>query len=120
MLRECLPSFFDELQKISEDLMTPAVVPETTGNGAPASPWTRRKGFKKIEKVIPKEASAKDLLRKAMTSYKSVKQRAGDAAIKTYVALPHPVKKVLTSRAVMDPSDVSGSVALRSLFGGFS
>jgi hypothetical protein len=120
MLRESLPSFFDELGKIAEDLMNPAVVADSASvDGPPAAPWTRRRGFKKIEKVIPKEAAAKDLLRKAVTSYKGIKRKAGDAALKTYVALPHPVRKALTNPSAMDPSDVATSTAIRSLFGGF-
>jgi len=55
-----LPGLFDELDKIAEDLMTPAVTAESNlVQGPPASPWTRRRGFRKLEKTtVPKETGA--------------------------------------------------------------
>jgi hypothetical protein len=55
-------AFFDELEKISSDLMNPAVVSDSAVvDGPPPTPFTRRKGFRKLEQVGPvKEAGVVD------------------------------------------------------------
>lgn len=60
MLPATRRALFDELEKISSDLMTPAVVSDSAAvDGPPPTPFTRRKGFRKLEKVGPvKEAGA--------------------------------------------------------------
>jgi hypothetical protein len=64
MLPATRRAFFDELEKISSDLMTPAVVSDSaTVDGPPPTPFTRRKGYRKLEKVGPvKEAGAKEMM----------------------------------------------------------
>lgn len=57
--------FFDELEKISSDLMTPAVSAESnTVEGPPASPFMKRKGYKKLENAsaLAKEAGFKEIV----------------------------------------------------------
>lgn len=123
-----LSSFFDELTKIGEDLMTPAVVAESnTVDGPPAAPWTRRRGYRKLSRTIEGEGAAINkqagIFSRFASSYRTAKTHASkakkavdDAALKTFVAMPHPVQKALTDPRLMDPSDQSTGIATKSIF----
>src|SRR5512140_929463 len=124
MLRSSLPAFFDELEKIGEDLMTPAVTAESNlVDGSPAAPWTRRKGYRRLASTVARErpdlnkqAGVFDNFRK---TYRFGRVQAGKArravehhALKGFVALPEPVQKALTDPRIMDPADqTTGTVA---------
>lgn len=85
MLQASIPAFFDELRKIAAsadgDLMNPAVVSDSAiVDGPPASPFTRRKGYRKLEHVGPvKEAGIKNIARKVLGKGKVVGKKAVDA-----------------------------------------
>ena len=73
---QLLRAFRDELEKIATagDLMTPAVVSDSaTVDGPPATPFTRRKGFKKLEQTLPKEAG----ILKGKVDVRRIMQQAG-------------------------------------------
>lgn len=127
-MRERVPFFFAELSKISEDLTTPAVTAESNlTQGPPAAPWTkpvatwtRRRGYKKLEKVIEKEAGLASWLRLARMKSGRVQRSANQMAIKGYVSLPEFAQKGIqhTQNLVAGPhadsSDPSGSVLAQS------
>jgi hypothetical protein len=129
MLRPYLPSFFSELEKISEDLMTPAVASDTSSaDGAPAAPWTRRRGYRRLSQTAAGEGpnlnkqagllsrfSYSAPYRIAKTQVGKAKEVMNRAALKTFVSMPHPVQKVLTDPRIMDPSDQSAGVATTTL-----
>jgi hypothetical protein len=104
-----LPAFSDELKKIASDLMTPAVVSDSAAvTGPPATPFTRRKGYKKLEPVIEKEAAVNlsKLIRRSKTLSKRVSKVPEKLSIKTYEKLPGPAKDML-HQVVQNPADWS-------------
>lgn len=113
MLPATRKALFDELAKISSDLMTPAVVSDSAVvDGPPPTPFTRRKGFRKLEKVGPvKEAGAKELAARAGAKVKRVgwalKQglkHPGPASGVLYHELPGPVRKGVEMVVGSDPA----------------
>ena len=127
MLRPSLPAFFNELEKIGEDLMTPAVTAESNlVDGPPAAPWTRRKGYRKLSSTLARErpnlnkqAGVFDNIRK---SYRFGRLQVSKArrgvehhALKTFAAMPAPVQKALTDPRIMDPADQSTGLAVGNL-----
>lgn len=131
MVRSSISSFFDELDKIATagDLMSPAVVSDSaTVDGPPATPFTRRKGYSKLEKqqVIKEAGIGRDFLDWAKRRHQQVKGIVGKvgqhydnaagavdrAVTKGYVKLPHKVQKVVSHPALWEPSDPSAGVAL--------
>ena len=127
-MRSCVPSFFDELTKISEDLMTPAVTAESaTVDGPPAAPWTRRKGYRRLANPMAREApnlskQASGILdfaraqRAAKIGLGKTQQLVGHASRKAFGAMPRPLQQVVTNPRLLDPSDPSGGMAARHLF----
>lgn len=123
-------AFFDELRKIATagDLMTPAVVSDSaTVDGPPATPFVKRKGYKKLEQTFPKEAGLlKNVMTWANERTKKLKgkavaahDKAGDAirapSIKLYQAMPKPVQKAVTDPGLMDASDSRAGAAAQGL-----
>lgn len=113
-------AFFDELTKIA-DLMTPAVVSDSNVvDGPPATPFVKKKGYKKLEQTFPKEAGlGRDMLawmkwkqRKAQRVAGKMNNAALTASIKVHQKLPAPVQKALTNPTMMDPSDPSAGAAI--------
>jgi len=127
MVRPYLPSLFDELTKISEDLMTPAVTAESNiQDSTPAAPWTRRRGYRRLANPLARERPDINKQAGVLSAFTSKYQQArlqaakakklvGDAALKTYVKMPHPVQKALTSQTMLDSSDPTSAIAGRSL-----
>lgn len=111
-----LNGFFDELDKIA-DLMTPAVISDSaTVDGPPATPFTKRKGYKKLEEVQTKEAAlGKDFL----AWFRKHKEKADNAylkaGIKTYQAIPEKVRPLVTDPMLTDPSDMRGGLAAKTI-----
>ncbi len=111
-------AFFDELTKIGTagDLMTPAVVSDSAVvDGPPATPFARKRGFKKLEQVshLSKEAGlGRDFLawahrarRKTGKTVAKIDEAQRNLGIKAYMKMPEPVQKAVTNPMVMDPSD---------------
>lgn len=108
-MRRRLPYFVDELNKIATDLMTPAVVSDSAAvTGPPATPFTRRKGYKKLEPVVEKEAAVNlsRVLRRSKVLSKRVAKVPENLSIRTYEKLPGPAKDIL-HQAVQNPADWS-------------
>jgi hypothetical protein len=106
-----LPSFSDELIKIATavDLMTPAVVSDSAAvDGPPATPFTRRKGYRKLTQTGPvKEASLRDFFhasKKHAKKLKKIPEAVNNKLIEGYVKAPGPVKAVLDD-VVQNTSD---------------
>ncbi len=127
MLRPFLPSFFSELEKISEDLLTPAVVSDSaTVDGPPAAPWTRRKGYRRLNKTVANEgpnlnkqagvlSEFAKRFRLMRSHFGKAKRIADTTALKTYMNMPEPVQKILTNPKLLDPSDPSSGTAAKNL-----
>lgn len=103
-LASYLPSFQDELSKIATagDLMNPAVVSDSAVvDGPPATPFTRRRGFKRTEQVFPKEGGVdiRNLLRKP-------KLRYDEMGRKLYTKAPRHLKDIY-QQALQNPADWS-------------
>lgn len=114
-------ALFDELGKIATagDLMNPAVVSDSAiVDGPPAIPFTKRRGFRKLERFGPvKEAGVRDFLnagrirlvnktkRVAMLARHGVKN-PGAAAATLYSSELGPLKPLLDA-AISDPSSVA-------------
>ena len=114
-------ALFDELEKIATagDLMNPAVVSDSAiVDGPPATPFTRRKGFRKLERVGPvKEASVRDFLnngrirlvnktKRLTTIAKHGLKSPGAAAATIYASELGPLRP-LVDAAMSDPSSVA-------------
>lgn len=121
-------ALFDEILKIAEgtgDLMNPAVVANSaTVDGAPAKPFTRRKGYRRLAVQLDKEAGAfKDALQmlrdrsrlvtqKTMKHVEKLDDAYREASIKVYGKMPEPARKVVDkTNAVMADPDQTGSAA---------
>lgn len=120
MLRPSLPAFFDELEKISGELIEPAVVANSDAvSGPPATPFAQRRGYKKLERTLEKDAGLGEDFRrwrrKAQVAAGRTSQAATNASIKVYTALPGPVQKAVTNPTLTDPSDPSGGIALKGI-----
>lgn len=108
-LRSYVPALADELKKIATDLMTPAVVSDSAAvTGPPATPFTRRKGYKKLEPVVEKEASVdlSKLIRRSKVLSKRVAKVPEKLSIKTYEKMPSVAKDML-HQAAQNPADWS-------------
>ncbi len=113
-------SLFDELEKISGELVEPAVVANSDAvSGPPATPFARRKGYRNLEKTLEKDAGLGEDLRrwrrKAQVAAGRTNQAVTKASIRAYTALPTPVQRAVTSPTLTDPSDPSGGIAVQGL-----
>jgi hypothetical protein len=131
MNRETYQAMFDELEKISSDLMTPAVVSDSaTVNGPPATPFTRRRGYRKLESSgSVKEARALldyakagglRLVRKAKRvgwALKKMPGSPGPAAGVLYHEVPSPLRRVAET-VLGDPASVPAPNPITRIFGG--
>ena len=121
-----ISSFFSELAKIANgDLMTPAVVSDSAVvQGPPATPFTRRKGYRKLEQqqTVKEAAWERDLQAWALKRQRTARQAVSkltDAQRLAYTKLPSPMQRAITDPSIMDPSDLRGGIALntaKSLF----
>jgi hypothetical protein len=103
MLSTTQRAFLDELEKISSDLMNPAVVSDSAVvDGPPPTPFTKRKGFRKLEEVGPvKEADVKDVFKRGIRKAKRVGSivragltRPGPASGALYYEIPKQIRAV--------------------------
>lgn len=120
-------AFFDELGKIATagDLMTPAVVSDSAAvDGPPATPFARRRGYKKLEQVnrLSKEAGwGRDFQAWALRKQRKAKRTVGkfdeaqrNASIKVFTKLPGPAQKALMDPQTMDASDMRVGIAAQA------
>lgn len=113
MLPTQLSAFFQELAKIATagDLMNPAVVSDSaTVDGPPATPFTRRKGYRKLERTGPtKEAGLKEFLQMSARTAKKVPDTANMQLAKLYFRAPRVVRNTIHD-AVANPGDAASSL----------
>jgi hypothetical protein len=112
MLKQSLPSFFDELEKIATagDLMTPAVVSDSaTVDGPPATAFAKNKPRRKTASIAKEAINFKDfakIVQKPVGKLKVAPKKIQETAIKAndkatdlmregYVKSPGPVKKAI-------------------------
>ena len=108
-----LHSLFDELEKISGDLIEPAVVANSDAvSGPPATPFARRRGYRNLEKSLEKDAGLGEDLRKWREKANNKLLRA---SIKVHQKLPTQVQSVVNNPAITDPSDFRGGMAIQGL-----
>ena len=109
MLRSFLPSFADELEKISTagDLATPAVAAESNiVEGPPATPFARRKGYRKLEANTTKEAAAPNFKALAKLIRKPV-LKAGGAVENLQRKLTVPVTTQIPPKLWYEAHDIA-------------
>lgn len=131
MKRQVLNGFVNEMLKISSDLMTPAVVSDSAiVDGPPATPFTRKKGFRKLEKVGPVKEAAADPVHLARAGLKRLGAKAkrlgviakhlpkepGPALGALYHEIPHPIRAVGEAVAG-DPATIPAPTPIGRLFG---
>ena len=125
MLPVTQSAFFDELEKISSDLMNPAVVSDSAiVDGPPPTPFTRRKGFRKLEKFGPvKEAAAADWIKRGVKKARRVgrvlrhgAKHPGAASGVLYEEIPKPLRAI--GESLLDPNSIANPSPFTRIFTG--
>lgn len=121
-------ALFDELGKIATagDLMNPAVVSDSAVvEGPTATPFTRRRGFRKLEQTGPvKEAGARSLALRLVKKVKRVGKLSrrgwrtpGTTASVLYNTEVPSLVRAVTDPIMMDPSSAAVPNPITKLFG---